>query len=68
MGAVATMDMFRASRSRTGGSLPFSGELAWITLALVLLCGAMTESVVQGTQHVNYIESTYGVQGADTGK
>lgn len=64
MGAVATMDMFGASRSRTGGGIPFNGDLAWVTLALVLLCGAMTESVSQGIQHVNYLESTYGVANA----
>jgi hypothetical protein len=62
MGAVATMDMFRANRSRTGGELPLNGGLAWITLALVLLCGASLEYAAQGTQHVNYLETTYGVQ------
>ena len=62
MSAIAMVHPFCAARPRTGGSLPFNGDLAWVTLALVLLCGAMTESAAQGAQHVSYLESTYGIQ------
>lgn len=61
MAAIATIHPFIVTRSRTGGSLPFNGGLAWITLALVLLCGAMSQSLVEDAHHVSYVESTYGI-------
>ena len=62
--AVASMDLLRASRSRTGGSFPFRDELALVSLALALYCGAISEWMVQGPQHVEYLETTYGLSSA----
>ena len=69
MSAIAMVHPFCAARPRTGGSLPFNGDLAWVTLALVLFTGAMLQSLAEGTHPVSYIESSYGIQqAADTGE
>ncbi len=61
MAATATLHPFHAGLSRTGGSLPSHRDLAWITLALVLLCGAMTQSLVENALHVSYLAMTCGL-------
>ena len=61
MAAIATFHPFHAALSRTGGSLPSNRDLAWITLALLLLCGAMTQSIAEDAHQVSYVATTYGL-------
>lgn len=62
MGASgSTIDSFYASRSRTGGRLPFEGDLAWITLALVLLLGASLQFATNDTRTGNDLAAAYGI-------